>query len=931
FMAAFPKYGLTNDGREFFLGMLYPSYNTIASSYTSSDFNVVALISSYYENDIVISFFDAAGKESNLTPHHILAGTFLKAPLNVQLMQMDTTSDAPAYKSCHIVSKYPISVYYLSAGACSGGSYLALPVLGLGTNYVAASYNDNPGNGAIYGFGFYPSTFDYAGGEFIVIGTEAQTKVKITPATTTRAGHPGANTGTPQPYSIQLNRGECYLVRSNGRNSDNDMSGSLIEASKPVAVISGHEDASLGGANPYNIDGRDFMIEQMVPVEYWDSTGYISVPFAEPIPPGTEGQGDTYRIYTFDSTAVQAHLDVQGISGGYDFLTKRFAAPEKIDVTAPAQASSKNGKKISLMQYDERSQTAYPPWPCPSMMTVVPISRWKSNFFFSVFGNKNPLIKSYNYINIITSNLDDITYSIDGGPSLPLSGLSRSGTLLNVLAHSPSLNAYQYKFSSTFPDNAYFLSSSTPFSVSYYGFVDLVIRPSDLGNPNEPNFYQEYAAPAGMQLNTGVIPSFTIDTTSTCSGWHICIRDTGKNDPGIKAVTLIDDPDAVYWQQPGAKFSNVSFDTLSADYTDGELHPHFHSAQKYCFDVNFLSPLAAASAPLAIVDNLGNAAILWLKRSASTIALSTNPPASGRADSIVFPVKKIGEQICTTFVFKNTAAIGGTALNLTSASLTNADSSYVIQSVTPSLPHALAPKDSLTLQVCYTPADSSRHRDSLVMKTDCFSLAISLDAHGTTGLINAADQDFGQVTVGSILCKNVLIRNVGSAAFTLTKQFLLSDTVNFSVDSTRLPIQIKEGTGINISVCFHPVTEGSYTAGIDWGTDLEPSFAHSVKSHTLLTGTATPKEGVTSSSTPIAFSIHPNPANGSSVFVSFTEATAAKSIDMFDVLGREVYRQNVFPGTSQIEIPIRTLPEGVYYVQFNSATGSATEKFIKVK
>src|SRR5258706_7800102 len=118
------------------------------------------------------------------------------------------------------------------------------------------------------------------------------------------------------------------------------------------------------------------MIEEMTPVEFWDSAGYVSIPLAAGTPPGIDGIGDTYRIYVFDNSLVKAHLDVQGISGGFDFSTKRLTHPsEHLDANAPAEAYSTNGKKICLMLYDERSVPSTPPWPAPSMMNIVPVSR----------------------------------------------------------------------------------------------------------------------------------------------------------------------------------------------------------------------------------------------------------------------------------------------------------------------------------------------------------------------------------------------------------------------------------------------------------------------------------------------------------------------------------------------------------------------------
>jgi len=923
FIAKKQLFGLTNEGKEFYLGLLYPSYNTIVNSYLITDFNVCALISTHYENDVSVSYFNSSGKELDPQSYHLSAETSVKILLDVLAMQMDTASDAASYKSCHIRSKYPITVFYISVGTCSGGSYLALPVLGLGKNYVAASYNDNPGNGAIYyGSVYAPKTFEYAGGEFIVIASEDQTDIKITPSTTTVTGHAGANTGTPHPFSIQLNKGQSYLARSNGRNEDNDMSGSIIEASKPITVISGHENASLGGTDPYGIEARDFMIEEMVPVEYWDTTGYISIPLAESLPPGSEGQGDSYRIYSFDTANVKIHLDVEGINGGYDFTTKRLVSPpEKSEITLPVEAYSTNGKKISLMQYDQRSQPVKNPWPAPSMMTIVPYSRWKTSYSFAAFLDVDRE-KANNsiYINLIGSNLSNIKVSHNGSIPTSLSSLSRVQSFSNLSSHLSNINANQYSILSGFTFDTYHLTSSDPFMIYYYGFRDFSPN-NTLGNSNYANFFDEYAAPAGMQLNTGVPPSFIVDTTSTCTGWHICIRDTGKNDPGLKAVILIDDPDGVYWQTPGAKYSNTSLDATSTDYADGELHPHVHGPDSYCFDVNFTSALSAASAPLAIVDNLGNAIILRLDRTAPAIQLTTAPPTNSRADSIVFPVKKIGEQICTTFVFKNTAPKNGTALNLSSVLLTNNDTSYKVVSVTPSLPHALAAQDSLMVQVCYTPQDSSRHRDSLIMRSDCFSIAISLDAHGSTGLISASDLDFGSVTAGDTLCKNLQVKNVGSAPFTLTKSFVLSDNINFTVDSSKLPIIIQPNGSMQISICFHPIAEGSYSGGVDWSTDLEASFAHSVKSHSVLSGSGTPKASVKELGAD-GFSIRPNPAHDRIVVSLGTGGLRVRPTElmMFDVLGREVYHQDILSGMSQIEIPVRGLSEGVYFVQVGSVT-----------
>ncbi|MFI5263186.1 MAG: hypothetical protein ACHQM6_01575, partial [Candidatus Kapaibacterium sp.] len=379
-----PPIGLSNEGREFFLGMIYPSFNNNAFNYSLAQyFAVYAYVTSYYDNDIFVSYYDESGTEAGQT-YHIPARSSLRIPLDIARMRIDTNAPGQAaYKSCHITSRNPVAVQYLSTGACSGGSYLALPVLSLGKNYVAACYNDNPGGGAFYGPDAAPKTFENSSGVFMVIATENGTIVKITPSTTTIDNHTGVNTGSgangiPHPYTITLNKGQCYQAKSDGKDESADLSGSLIEAAKPVIVISGHEDGFLGSIEDFalssSVDGRDLMIEQMIPVEMWDSTGFVSFPMAEASPPAVHGHGDSYRIYAYDQATAKVHADVQGISGGYDLNASRFNSPipERLDVIGPVDIFTTDGHKISVMQYDERSQSKNMPIPAPSMMTVIP-------------------------------------------------------------------------------------------------------------------------------------------------------------------------------------------------------------------------------------------------------------------------------------------------------------------------------------------------------------------------------------------------------------------------------------------------------------------------------------------------------------------------------------------------------------------------------
>ncbi len=941
-----PHGSLTNEGREFYLGFLYPSYNKVSVA-TKDGTEVSALVTTFYDNVITVSYFDESGNEKPGAPIILPARTTSEIKLDTKIMRLDQSIETPLYKACKISSKKPVAVEYISSGLNSGGSYLALPVQSLGKKYVVASYNDNPGDGALYSptFGgiYYPKNYENAGGEFMIIATEEATSVKITPNSTTTGGHVGAHSGTgsngtPRPYSITLGKGECYLVRSDGKDVGQDISGSLVEATKPVAVISGHEDAFLGGVDGAMVEGRDLMIEQMVPVEFWDSTGYISVPFSEASPPGIDGHGDNYRIYSFEPGSTKVTADVIGISGGYQMSSSplSFPIPEILNVLDPVDMYSTNGRKFSVMQYEERSQPAKGLFPAPSMMTIVPHSRWKKSFSFS-----GPIATSGSGVGtgattnqffiIISDSISGIKVSFNGGKETGLSAFSLDRSF-NVVSSHYSSKAEVLRIG----PGSYYLHSDQPFIVYRFGMREY--------DPNGWGFYKfesEYASPAGMQLNTGAVPSFKIEVTnsSPCGGWHICVADTGEIDPGIKSIVFIDDTLGNYYGRPGAKCRNISWDESSPDNVGGELHPILHSHNQYCFDVGIANPLLASDAYIGFIDNSGNGQIINLHHDPPAISFQTSPQSSSHPNNVSFPVQKIGTKVCTTFVLKNTGIPSSKPLSIISADFKFDDATFSIGTVSPSIPCSLKPGDSLTFDVCFEAQDSVQHRDTLIVSSNCIFEAIALNARSLTGLIEAENLNFDPIESGLSACKNLIIHNSGSAPYTLKNSFTLSDTVNFSLDPQSvhaLPSMILPGKAVSLKICYHPVIIHDSlrhdTARIDWKTDLYSTFANDNKNYSVITGSVYKKPQVLVKETnlPEIFSIYPNPAEGNLLSVAFAPIQDEKSfLSIYDILGREVFHQAISIGSSTMEIPIRDLHPGSYYIRLISSNGTVGSKFEK--
>src|SRR5579872_5780833 len=56
-----PHGSLTNEGRDFYLGLITPSYNYVGSD----GYKAYAVITTYYDNTVTISYFDANGNEGS--------------------------------------------------------------------------------------------------------------------------------------------------------------------------------------------------------------------------------------------------------------------------------------------------------------------------------------------------------------------------------------------------------------------------------------------------------------------------------------------------------------------------------------------------------------------------------------------------------------------------------------------------------------------------------------------------------------------------------------------------------------------------------------------------------------------------------------------------------------------------------------------------
>ena len=132
-------------------------------------------------------------------------------------------------KAIHIVSDQPMNIFAMNWSPSSADAAVIFPVDAIGDEYYAMCYdahideqaNGSPGNGK--------------NSEFLVVASEDNTKISITPTKVTDQLKP-ANVR----FQITLNKGELYQVQSMSHANlagQGDLAGSYVKSDKPIAFI----------------------------------------------------------------------------------------------------------------------------------------------------------------------------------------------------------------------------------------------------------------------------------------------------------------------------------------------------------------------------------------------------------------------------------------------------------------------------------------------------------------------------------------------------------------------------------------------------------------------------------------------------------------------------------------------------------------------
>jgi len=169
-----------------------------------------------------------------------------------------------------ITTDQPVAAYLLNAIVPDASNDLTrlLPVSSLGMNYRMMASSVGP----------LFTTFTQA--QLSIVATEDNTLVDIIPSALIIRNDLGLAFSTTSPFQITLDRGQS--VRYVNVNTG-ELTGTKITADKPIGVYGG----SVGALVPIDVPFKDYIVEQMIPIDDW-GTEHVIVPTARPNSPGDE-------------------------------------------------------------------------------------------------------------------------------------------------------------------------------------------------------------------------------------------------------------------------------------------------------------------------------------------------------------------------------------------------------------------------------------------------------------------------------------------------------------------------------------------------------------------------------------------------------------------------------------------------------------------
>lgn len=346
--------------------------------------------------------------------------------------------ETPSDKGIHIVANDTISVYCANIAIYSFDASFVLPTESLGSDYIIQCAQQSSMDDLSDQYKVNNQT-----SAFLIVATEDNTTINITPTVPLLSGnHPAGQT-----FTLQLNAGQTYHVRSHRTGSNRDLSGTRVTANdcKKIAVFNGNTLTRL----PNSLDGTsgfEFVFEQAMPLRSWGKHFVV-----------TQSMTRNRDIVKIVSSKNNNEIYKNGIriatlnaNASYEFFLNNSEKSCYIEASEPCAVYLYN-TSASDDGYSSSNGD-------PSMVWIAPAEQKINEVTFATFSGTGEAEIPRHYVNIIVDKDDVNNVYLDG-------------TLINSNSFENLNGNPNYKYTRTqIGHGSHRLVCSNGFNAHVYGF-----------------------------------------------------------------------------------------------------------------------------------------------------------------------------------------------------------------------------------------------------------------------------------------------------------------------------------------------------------------------------------------------------------------------------------------------------------------------------
>jgi len=437
-------------------------------------------------------------------------------------------------RSFHVVADSAITLYGINILPKSADAFLCLPEAVLTRRSIVLAYPNGRSGPAGTDIGIYDTP-----SQFAVIATVDSTILTIAPA-------PGCMVnGHTAPYQEILREGEVYLGQA-ALGTRQDVSGTQISATRPIAVFGGHKRTSI----PTRVGNyRDHLVEQMPPLEAWGREAVVTPHYIV-----SHGSGDT-AVFKVLAAFNNTGIDITNSTGTTHYTLQSAQSIEIPLLEAHTIAAS---RPILVAQYEHSVGATNDPEDTlgdPFMMLAPPTEQYDTAYAFQSIDD--PEFSAFaHFINIVIPAAAAGSLKLDGlpitAPLLPIPGTSLIYAQVNVSPGSHEIRA----------DSAFGLFVYGYGAATSYGYPGGMLYRHLVRDEDPPDLF--------------AIP----DTCGTLYGYAV---DARINDAGLESVRV------------GPDTNNVTM----------EIGSIVRGSDTVRFSARLLDPFQDGRAAISVLDSFG--------------------------------------------------------------------------------------------------------------------------------------------------------------------------------------------------------------------------------------------------------------------------------------------------------------------------------------